>query len=177
MKTLVNEFQRVASDMFETLFSEVRAFNTALVISNQFMGQLDEKIQKSIESNIATKIFMRTQSVDDAEIAEKILGEKASVEDIINLPTGTAYMKTLVNGIPQEAMSINIQRVEHSTQNAQEIENKFIQDTMEQYGTPIKEIIEKRHQTNRLYYTAEAKAEFLERIQEHQTNHETVMIV
>jgi hypothetical protein len=174
---VVDEFQRVASDMFETLFSEVRAFNTALVISNQFMGQLDEKIQKSIESNIATKIFMRTQSVDDAEIAEKILGEKASVEDIINLPTGTAYMKTLVNGIPQEAMSINIQRVEHSTQNAQEIENKFIQDTMEQYGTPIKEIIEKRHQTNRLYYTAEAKAEFLERIQEHQTNHETVMIV
>jgi len=71
---VVDEFQRVASDIFETLFSEVRAFNTALVISNQFMGQLDIKIQKSIESNIATKIFMRTQSIDDAEIAEKILG-------------------------------------------------------------------------------------------------------
>jgi len=36
---------------------------------------------------------MRTQSVDDAEIAEKILGEKATVEDIINLPTGAAYIK------------------------------------------------------------------------------------
>ena len=173
---VVDEFQRVASDMFETLFSEVRAFNTALVISNQFMDQLDEKIQKSIESNIATKIFMRTQSVDDAEIAEKILGEKVHVEDIINLPTGAAYMKTLVNGIPQEAMSINIQRVELSMQNAQEIEYGFIQDTMERYGTSLKEIIEKRHAINHLYYTAEEKAAFLERMKESQDARETMMI-
>lgn len=174
---VVDEFQRVASDMFETLFSEVRAFNTALVISNQFMGQLDEKIQKSIESNIATKIFMRTQSVDDAEIAEKILGEKVHVEDIINLPTGTAYLKTLVNGIPQEAMSINIERVEPPTGNAQETETWFIEQTMERYGAPIKEIIEKRHKTNHFYYTAEAKAEFLERMKEYQVSHETATIV
>ncbi len=164
---VVDEFQRVASDIFETLFSEVRAFNTALVISNQFMGQLDEKIQKSIESNIATKIFMRTQSVDDAEIAEKILGEKAHVEDIINLPTGTAYIKTLVQGIPQEAMSIRMERTEHPSLNAQEIEAWFVKETMERYGTPLKEIVESRAKTNHLYYTATEKVEFLKRMKEY----------
>ena len=164
---VVDEFQRVASDIFETLFSEVRAFNTALVISNQFMGQLDEKIQKSIESNIATKIFMRTQSVDDAEIAEKILGEKAHVEDIINLPTGTAYIKTLVQGIPQEAMSIRMERTDHPSVNTQEIEAWFVKETTERYGTPLKAIIEKRNATNHLYYTSKEKAEFMQRMKEY----------
>ena len=159
---VVDEFQRVASDIFETLFSEVRAFNTALVISNQFMGQLDIKIQKSIESNIATKIFMRTQSIDDAEIAEKILGGKAMVEDIINLPTGTAYLKTLVNGIPQEAMSINIQRAKHPTDIAKDTEAIFIQETMERYGTPLEVIKQKRTTINTIYYSAEREQIFSE---------------
>ena len=159
---VVDEFQRVASDIFETLFSEVRAFNTALVISNQFMGQLDEKIQKSIESNIATKIFMRTQSVDDAEIAEKILGEKATVEDIINLPTGAAYIKTLVNGIPQPAMSINIQRAKHPTDIAKDTEAIFIQETMERYGTPLEVIKQKRDTINTIYYSAAREQIFFE---------------
>ena len=166
---VVDEFQRVASDIFETLFSEVRAFNTALVISNQFMGQLDQKIQKSIESNIATKIFMRTQSVDDAEIAEKILGGKVTVEDIINLPTGSAYIKTLVNGIPQEAMSMSIERTEHPTGNAQETENFFIQQTMERYGTPLEEIKQKRTAMNSLYYSPDNEREFFERMEKQTT--------
>lgn len=159
---VVDEFQRVASDMFETLFSEVRAFNTALVISNQFMGQLEQKIQKSIESNIATKIFMRTQSVDDAEIAEKILGGKVTAEDIINLPTGTAYVKTLVNGIPQDAMSINIQRARHPTDIAKDTEAIFIQETMERYGTPLEVIKQKRATINTIYYSAEREQIFFE---------------
>ena len=159
---VVDEFQRVTSDIFETLFSEVRAFNTALVISNQFMGQLDERIKKSIESNIATKIFMRTQSIDDAEIAEKILGGKVTTEDIINLPTGTAYIKTLVNGIPQQAMSMNIERTKHPTDIAKDTEAIFIQKTMERYGTPLEVIKQKRTTINTVYYTAEHEQVFFE---------------
>ncbi len=161
---IVDEFQRVASDIFETLFSEVRAFNTALVISNQFMGQLDEKIQKSIESNIATKIFMRTQSVDDAEIAEKILGGKVVADDIINLPTGTAYLKTLVDGIPQDAMSIKVQKTEHPTDIAKDMENTFIQETMERYGTPLEVIKQKRSTINSIYYSPEREQVFFEQM-------------
>ncbi len=166
---VVDEFQRVASDIFETLFSEVRAFNTALIISNQFMGQLDERIQKSIESNIATKIFMRTQSVDDAEIAAKILGGKASIEDIINLPTGSAYIKTLVHGIPQDAMSIKIEKTTHPTDIAKDTENYFIQQTMERYGTPLEVIKQKRETTNSIYYTSDREQIFHEHMGKHAT--------
>jgi hypothetical protein len=161
---VVDEFQRVASDIFETLFSEVRAFNTALVISNQFMGQLDEKIKKSIESNIATKVFMRTQSVDDAEIAEKILGGKVVADDIINLPTGTAYIKTLVHGIPQDAMSINIQKINHPKDIAKDMEAVFIQETMERYGTPLEVIKQKRATINSIYYSPEREQVFFEQM-------------
>lgn len=166
---VVDEFQRVASDIFETLFSEVRAFNTALIISNQFMGQLPGTIQKSIESNIATKIFMRTQSVDDAEIAEKILGAKASVEDIINLPTGTAYIKTLVDGIPQDAMSIKIHKTFHPTDIAKETENFYTKQTMERYGTPLDVIKQKRETTNTIYYTDNREQIFHEHMSRHAT--------
>ncbi len=159
---VVDEFQRVASDIFETLFSEVRAFNTALVISNQFMGQLDERIQKSIESNIATKIFMRTQSVNDAEIAEKILGGLITVEDIINLPTGTAYIKTLVQGVPQDAMSINIQRTNHPKDISRDTEDYFVKETMERYGTPLEVIKQKRYSANSIYYTSQKEQVFKE---------------
>jgi hypothetical protein len=161
---VVDEFQRVASDIFETLFSEVRAFNTALVISNQFMGQLDEKIKKSIESNIATKVFMRTQSVDDAEIAEKILGGKVVADDIINLPTGTAYIKTLVHGIPQDAMSINIQKINHPKDIAKDMEAVFIQETMERYETPLEVIKQKRATINSIYYSPEREQVFFEQM-------------
>ncbi len=170
---VVDEFQRVASDIFETLFSEVRAFNTALIISNQFMGQLDEKIQKSIESNIATKIFMRTQSVDDAEIAAKILGGKASVEDIINLPTGTGYIKTLVEGIPQDAMSMRIQRTMHPKDITKDTEQYFIQATMDKYGTPLDVIKQKRDTVNSVYYSADQEQVFYEQMSRHTTFTET----
>jgi hypothetical protein len=161
---VVDEFQRVASDIFETMFSEVRAFNTALVISNQFMGQLDDRIQKSIESNIATKIFMRTQSVNDAEIAEKILGGKIIVEDIINLPTGSAYIKTLVHGVPQDAMSINIQKTFHPKDISRDTEEYFIKQTMENYGTPLEVIKQKRNNINSVYYSAQKEQIFKEQM-------------
>ncbi|MCL5667162.1 MAG: ATP-binding protein [Patescibacteria group bacterium] len=166
---VIDEFQRVASDIFETLFSEVRAFNTALVISNQFMGQLDERIQKSIESNIATKIFMRTQSVGDSEIAEKILGGRITVEDIINLPTGTAYLKTLVQGVPQDAMSINIQKTPHPKDILRDTEEYFIKETMESYGTPLEVIKQKRDNINGIYYSAKREQIFRELMGRHTT--------
>jgi DNA helicase HerA-like ATPase len=161
---IVDEFQRVSSDMFETLFSEVRAFNTALVISNQFMGQLDLRIQKSIESNIASKIFMRTQSVDDALIAEKILGGKVQTADVVNLPTGTAYFKTLVHGIPQEAMSISIEKTNHPSDIVKDTEELYIQESMERYGTPMEVIKQKRETVNSTYYSAEREQIFFEQM-------------
>ena len=153
--------------MFETLFSEVRAFNTALVISNQFMGQLDERIQKSIESNIATKIFMRTQSVNDAEIAEKILGGKVGTSDIINLPTGTAYLKTLVHGVPQDAMSITIEKTKHPKEIGKDLEAFFVEQTMERYGTPIDVIKQKREMINTIYYSPDREQIFSEHMGRH----------
>jgi DNA helicase HerA-like ATPase len=166
---VVDEFQRVSSDIFDTLFSEVRAFNTALVISNQFMGQLDETIQKSIESNISTKIFMRTQSMNDAEIAQKILGDKVTVEDIINLPTGSAYIKTLVKGVPQDPMSINITKTRHPTDISRDTESYFVKQASEQYGTPLEVIKQKRNEVNAIYYSNKRNQDFKDLMAKHET--------
>ncbi len=96
------------------------------------------------------------------------MGEKVTVEDIINLPTGTAYIKTLVQGIPQDAMSIRMERVVHES-GTQDIEASYIQDSMERYGTPAKKIVEKRSRVNHLYYAATDKAKFTEKMQRYTT--------
>ena len=105
---------------------------------------------------------MRTQSVNDAEIAEKILGGTITVEDIINLPTGTAYIKTLVQGVPQDAMSIYIDRTPHPKDISRDTEDYFIQDTMERFGTPIEVIKQKRDNANSTYYSAQKEQIFRE---------------
>lgn len=133
------------------------------------MGQLDETIQKSIESNIATKIFMWTQSMNDAEIAQKILGGKVTVEDIINLPTGSAYIKTLVKGVPQDPMSINIHKTRHPTDISRDTESYYIKATMESYGTPLEVIKQKRNEVNAIYYSPKRSQDFKDLMAKHAT--------
>jgi hypothetical protein len=128
------------------------------------MSQLELRIQKSIEANIATKIFMRTQSVDDAAIAEKILANNVTVEDMVNLPTGTAYFKTLVDGIPQEAMSIKIEQKKCPSDISKDIEDFYISQTMERYGTPQDVIKQKRESVNSVYYSPSHEQVFFEQM-------------
>jgi len=91
------------------------------------------------------------------------------VEDIINLPTGSAYIKTLVQGVPQDAMSINIQRTSHPKDISRDTEDYFIKETMERYGTPLEVMKQKRENINSIYYSAQREQIFRELMGRHTT--------
>ncbi|MCA9308178.1 type IV secretion system DNA-binding domain-containing protein, partial [candidate division WWE3 bacterium] len=155
---VIDEFQRVSSEVFDTLLSEVRAFNASIVIANQYTNQLAKQMQDSIEANIGTKIFMRTQSKDDTDFASDVLGEGVTPSDLVNLPTGVSYVKTLVNGVPQDAMSVKIAMVEGTRGTKTELE--FAKDSSHRYGEEVRGINASREDMHNIIYTSSDPREF-----------------
>ena len=67
----VDEFQNFATDSFESILSQVRKYHLNLIIGNQFMTQLNEKVREAIIGNVGTVISGRI-GVTDAELMVKI---------------------------------------------------------------------------------------------------------
>ena len=66
----VDEFQNFATDSFESILSEARKYRLNLILANQFMTQLTDKIREAIIGNIGTVISGRI-GITDAEILQK----------------------------------------------------------------------------------------------------------
>lgn len=95
----VDEFQNFATDSFVNILSEARKYGLNLIISHQYLDQIDEKIRKSIFGNIGTFIIFRLGTVD-AEIFSKELNNIVTVDNLINLPAYHIYVKLLIDGEP-----------------------------------------------------------------------------
>jgi type IV secretory pathway TraG/TraD family ATPase VirD4 len=94
----VDEFQSVATENFVTLLSEARKFGLGLVLSNQFVSQLENsRISEAIFGNVGTMVAFRV-GARDAEIVEREMGPALGRSDVLNLPNWTAYVSTLVDG-------------------------------------------------------------------------------
>lgn len=94
----IDEFQSVATESFVTLLSEARKFGLALILSNQFVSQLEnERISEAILGNVGTMIAFRVGS-KDAEIVEREMAPAIDRSDLVNLPNWTAYVSTLIDG-------------------------------------------------------------------------------
>ena len=66
----VDEFQNFATDSFESILSEARKYRLNLIVANQFMTQLTEKIREALLGNVGTIICGRI-GVTDAELMVK----------------------------------------------------------------------------------------------------------
>ena len=120
----IDEFQNFATDTFAEILSEARKYHLNLTIAHQYMGQLIEKVQKTVFGNFGSIINFRVGS-DDA----RILGEEYTPvfkeRDIINLGVREFYIKMSVNGEIREAFSAR-------TVNVPSITNDFSQKIVEQ---------------------------------------------
>jgi len=63
----VDEFQNFATDSFESILSEARKYKLSLIMGNQFMTQLTDKIREAIIGNVGTVISGRI-GVTDASV-------------------------------------------------------------------------------------------------------------
>lgn len=103
----VDEFQNFATESFETILSEARKYRLNLVLGNQFMTQLTDKIREAIIGNVGTVISGRI-GVTDAELMVKKFQPVFDAEDLAKLPNYQAIASVMINGMPSAPFSMSL---------------------------------------------------------------------
>jgi hypothetical protein len=103
----VDEFQNFATDSFESILSEARKYRLSLVLANQFMTQLTDKIREAIIGNIGTVVAGRI-GITDAEILQKKFAPTFDAEDLTKLPNFKTITSVMINNVPSAAFSMSL---------------------------------------------------------------------
>ncbi len=102
----VDEFQNFATESFESILSEARKYRLNLVLGNQFMTQLTDKIREAIIGNVGTVISGRI-GVTDAELMVKKYQPVFDAEDLTKLPNYQFIASVMINGVPSAPFSMS----------------------------------------------------------------------
>jgi hypothetical protein len=103
----VDEFQNFATESFESILSEARKYRLNLVLGNQFMTQLTDKIREAIIGNVGTVVSGRI-GVTDAELMVKKFQPAFDAEDLTKLPNYQAIASVMINGVPSQPFSMTL---------------------------------------------------------------------
>jgi len=101
----IDEFQNITTDSIATILSEARKYRLDLIIAHQFIGQLDEKIKKSVFGNVGSIAGFRV-GAEDAEFLEKHFAPVFNANDLMNIDNFNAYLKILINGQTSKPFNI-----------------------------------------------------------------------
>jgi len=103
----VDEFQNFATPDFATILSEARKYHLNLVVANQFISQMDDKIKEAVFGNVGTQAIFRV-GPDDAEFLKPQFEPQFTKSDLMNNPTGSAYIRLLANNQPLTPFSLKL---------------------------------------------------------------------
>lgn len=103
----VDEFQNFATDSFEGILSEARKYRLNLILANQFMTQLNDKIREAIIGNVGTIIGGRIGTTD-AELMVKKFAPVFDAEDLTKLPNFEAVASVMINNVPSAPFSMSL---------------------------------------------------------------------
>lgn len=137
----VDEFQNFATESFANILSEARKYRLSLILANQYITQLDEKVADAVFGNAGTIISFRVGAAD-AEILEKEFDPVFLMNDIVNLPKFNIYLKLMIDGIAGDAFSATV-LPPISLEGTMENEEKVIHVSRERYASSKKEVEDK----------------------------------
>lgn len=129
----VDEFQNFATDSFESILSEARKYHLNLIVANQFMNQLTDKIRGAILGNVGTYIIGRVGTEDVEEIA-KLFQPVFQPEDLLFMPNRMAAVKMLIHGAPTSPFTMNLPSM--SVTPNPELAKTLEKLSARKYGTP-----------------------------------------
>jgi hypothetical protein len=93
----VDEFQNFATDDFSQILSEARKYKLNLVVANQYISQIDEKIRDAVFGNVGSIVSFKV-GVSDAQYLQNEFAPVFDQNDLVNLESINAYLKLLVDG-------------------------------------------------------------------------------
>jgi len=94
----VDEFQNFATGSFTKILSEARKYRLNLIMANQYIGQVEEGVQKAIFGNVGTLSTFVVGAGDAAALAKE-LGGTYTEEDLVNLGKYEILIKMCINGL------------------------------------------------------------------------------
>lgn len=101
----IDEFQNYSTDSIATILSEARKYRLSLVMANQFISQLDEKVRDAVFGNVGSIISFRI-GPDDAEYMTKQFSPAFDAPDLVNIQNHFAAAKIISKGVPTAPFSI-----------------------------------------------------------------------
>lgn len=137
----VDEFQNFATESFANILSEARKYHLNLILANQYVSQIDEKVRDAIFGNAGTLISFRVGAAD-AEFLEKEYEPIFVMNDLVNLPKFNIYLKLMIDGIAGNAFSATT-LAPIDMQETKENEAKVIKVSRERYATGCEEVEDK----------------------------------
>ncbi len=101
----IDEFQNFATESFATILSEARKYRLALILANQYLGQLDEQTLLALWGNCGSLISFQVGASDAEPLALQFGGDLVS-QDLLRLPRYQAYVRLLIEGTPSRPFSM-----------------------------------------------------------------------
>jgi hypothetical protein len=102
----VDEFQNFSTEDFAQILSEARKYKLNLIVANQYIAQIDEKIRDAVFGNVGTVVSMKVGSTD-AQFLETIFTPTFNATDLVNLENTNAYLKLINKGESPPAFSVS----------------------------------------------------------------------
>jgi len=144
----VDEFQNFATDAFATILSEARKYRLCLILTHQYIAQLDTmtdkgkstRVRDAVFGNVGTIIVFRVGAAD-AEFLEKEFTPEFTIDDLVNLDKYHIYLKLMIDGAASRAFSAVT--LPPFLKPEKSYRDKIIAVSRERYTTPREEIEQK----------------------------------
>lgn len=100
----VDEFQNFATNSFIKILSEARKYRLCLTLANQYIGQIDEEVQKAIFGN-AGSIVSFGVGATDARLLSREFGEKYEEGELVSLGNYQVILKLAIDNHTSQPFS------------------------------------------------------------------------
>lgn len=106
----LDEFHVFATLSLATMLAELRKYRVALILANQYLGQLDDAVRDAIFGNAGTLIAFRVGAEDARKLAAE-MQPVFSVGDFVGLPNQHIYLRLMIDGQVSRPFSANTIRI------------------------------------------------------------------
>jgi len=130
----VDEFQNFATTSFIKILSEARKYRLDLTLANQYIGQIDEEVQKAIFGN-AGSLAAFGVGATDARILAKEFGSKYEEDELVGLGNYQIILKLAIDNhtsTPFSATTLPLPRSRNQNR------DKVIRSSRERYTKSTK---------------------------------------
>jgi hypothetical protein len=128
----VDEIHNFLTLSFADILSEARKYGLNLILSHQYIEQLDERIRSAIFGNVGTIISFRV-GAEDAKYLSKEFHPIFDETDLVNLPNYHIYLKLMIDGVTSRAFSATTLPPPEAKANHKE---KIIEASRSKYALP-----------------------------------------